>query len=157
MTAQTAVEPVRVEVRVTAPPERAFEAFTAGFATWWPRDSHHVGEQPPQDVALEPAAGGRWFERAGDGTECDWGRVLAWEPPGRLVLAWQLGADWRYDPDLVTEVEVRFTADGDGTRVQVEHRRLERFGERAAEMRTVLDSDGGWTGLLRRYAQHASN
>jgi uncharacterized protein YndB with AHSA1/START domain len=157
MTAQTMLEPVRTEVRVAVAPERAFEAFTREFGAWWPRESHHLGEQPLQDAILEPGVGGRWYERTVDGAECDWGRVLVWEPPARLVLAWQIDADWRHDPELVTEVEVRFTADGDGTRVALEHRLLERFGERAADTRAALASEGGWTGLLRRYADQVTS
>jgi len=78
--------------------------------------------------------------------------VLAWDPPGRLVLAWRLGADFRYDPNLLTEIEVIFTQDGARTRVDFEHRGLERMGEKAAETRIALDSDGGWTGILKLYA-----
>jgi uncharacterized protein YndB with AHSA1/START domain len=154
MTEQTILEPVRTEIRVAAPPQRAFDAFTAEFEAWWPRDSHHIADQPAAELIIEPARDGRWFERAADGTECEWGRVLAWEPPGRLVLAWQLDADWRYDPDLVTEVELRFVPDGDGTRVELEHRNLERLGARAAEVRAAVSSDGGWPILLQRFADH---
>jgi uncharacterized protein YndB with AHSA1/START domain len=103
-------------------------------------------------VVVEPRAGGRWFERAADGTECDWGGVIAYEPPARLVLAWQLDADFRYDPELVTEVELRFTAEGDGTRVDLEHRDLERYGERREAVRQAIGGDGGWTALLAAYA-----
>src|SRR5439155_1619156 len=79
---------------------------------WWPK-SHHVSAVEPETVVIEPHPGGRWFERAPDGAECDVGKVLAWEPPARLLLAWQLDANFRYQPDLVTEVEVRFIAEGD--------------------------------------------
>jgi hypothetical protein len=79
-----------------------------------------------------------------DGSECDWGRVAAWDPPDRVVLLWQIGADWKMDPNLVTEVEVRFTEDGAGrTRVELTHGHLERYGEQAEAMRTVFDSPGG--------------
>jgi uncharacterized protein YndB with AHSA1/START domain len=157
MTQQTTVEPVRVAVRVPVEPERAFAAFTAEFAAWWPLASHHIGSQPAAAAIIEPFAGGRWFERAADGTECDWGRVVSWEPPVRLVLTWQIDAAYRYDPELVTCVEVSFTPDGDGTRVELAHRDLERFGERAGEVREVFGSDDGWNGLLRGYAAHAAS
>jgi uncharacterized protein YndB with AHSA1/START domain len=156
MTEQTVVEPVRKEVRVGVAPARAFEAFTAEFSAWWPLDTHHIGEAPAAEIVIEPRAGGRWFERGTDGSESEWGLVLAWEPPHRLLLAWQLDTEWRHDPGLTTELELRFTADGSGTRVRLEHRRLERFAEQAAQMQSVFGSDGGWAGLLRRFAGHAS-
>jgi uncharacterized protein YndB with AHSA1/START domain len=156
MTQQAVVEPVRQEVRVAVPPARAFAAFTAEFSAWWPLDSHHIGEVAATEVVIEPHAGGRWFERGTDGSESEWGRVVAWEPPHRLLLAWQLDQEWRHDPGLTTEIEVRFVPDGDGTQVQLEHRRLERFAEHAEQMRAVLGSDGGWLGLLRRFAVHAA-
>jgi uncharacterized protein YndB with AHSA1/START domain len=78
--------------------------------------------------------------------------VIAWEPPDRVLLAWQLDADWRYDPDLVTEVDVRFEAHGDRTRVHFEHRHLERIGDRAEEVRRSIDSPEGWRGILAGYA-----
>jgi uncharacterized protein YndB with AHSA1/START domain len=96
--------------------------------------------------------GGRWFERGEDGSECDWGKVLAWEPPDRIVLAWQIDAQWRFDVNLVTEVEVRFIPEGQTTRVELEHRNIERLGAQADEARAALDSSGGWSGLLERYA-----
>lgn len=140
---------------VEAPIERAFAVFTAGFASWWPR-SHHIGETDLVDAIIEPRPGGRWYERNADGSECDWGHVIAWEPPRRVLLAWQLDADWRYDPDLITEVDVRFEADGERTRVTFEHRHLERMGERAEEVRRSVDSPEGWRGILAAYAEAAA-
>jgi uncharacterized protein YndB with AHSA1/START domain len=137
---------------VEAPIERAFAVFTEGFGRWWPA-SHHIGEAELADAIIEPRAGGRWYERTRDGSECDWGHVLAWEPPRRVLLAWQLDADWHYDPDLVTEVEVLFEADGARTLVRFEHRHLERMGERAEEVRRSVDSPEGWRGILARYGE----
>jgi uncharacterized protein YndB with AHSA1/START domain len=135
-----------VTVDVTA--ERAFEAFTHRIDDWWIR-AHHIGKAEMDRAVLEGRAGGRWYEIGVDGTECDWGHVVVWEPPTRLVLAWQIGADWQFDPDLVTEVEVRFVDLGDNrTRVDLEHRDLDRFGDRADDMRAGFDSPGGWQGLL---------
>jgi uncharacterized protein YndB with AHSA1/START domain len=142
---------VRKSFSVNATPERAFDVFTAKFDNWWPR-THSTGDSPLKQVVLEPRVKGRWYGRLEDGTEADWGDVLAWDPPGRLVLAWRLGADFRYDPNLLTEIEVIFTQDGARTRVDFEHRGLERMGEKAAETRIALDSDGGWTGILKLYA-----
>ncbi len=143
--------PVRQQVRVKAAPGRAFEVFTAGMGRWW-KPSHSINASPLKDVVIEPSVGGRWFERGEDGRECEWGKVLAWEPPHRLVLAWQIGADWKYDPELMTEVEVRFAADGAGfTRVEFEHRKLERYGDVAAKVREFISSAGGWPALLEAF------
>jgi uncharacterized protein YndB with AHSA1/START domain len=147
--------PIRRTVRVSAPLERTFAVFTGGIGQWWPK-SHHIGTADPETFVIEPHQGGRWYERGVDGSECDIGKVLVWEPPTRVVLAWQLGANWKFDPGLLTEVEVRFIPDGDATRVELEHRNLERFGERAAAMRQQLDSPEGWGGILQLFAQFVS-
>ena len=148
--------PVRKQLHVTAPPERAFEVFTAGIARWWPGTTHHIGAAAYKTSVMEPRVGGRWYETGEDGSTCEWGDVLAWEPPHRLVLAWRITADWKYDASLTTEVEVIFTAEAGGTRVDFEHRGLENWGERAETMRTAIDSEGGWTGLLRAYAERVN-
>lgn len=150
---------VVVTVRVEATRQRAFDVFTSGFGTWWPMATHHIGEKDAVDAIIEPRVGGRWFERAADGTECDWGSVLQWEPPARLVLAWHLDPDFRYDADpaLATEVEVRFVAEGESaTRVELEHRGFSVHGDRGDGMRTAVSSDGGWKGLLRTFAETAA-
>jgi uncharacterized protein YndB with AHSA1/START domain len=155
MTAGISPVPVRKSIRVEARPERAFELFTSTMGRWWPR-SHSINTSPIADVVIEGRAGGRWYERGEDGSECSWGRVLAWEPPSRLVLAWQISAQWHYDPQLVTEVEVRFLPDGDSaTRVELEHRSLERYGEAAEGVRGLFDSPGGWSGVLEGFAASA--
>ena len=147
---------VRQSVVVEASPERAFYVFTQGMTSWWPIGSHSIGDRPMAEAVIEPRTGGRWYERADDGTECDWGRVLAWEPPDRVVLEWQISADWKADPAIHSEVEVRFTPEGDGrTRVDLEHRGLETYGERAEQMRAIFDSDGAWNELLQRFAAAA--
>jgi len=147
---------VRKTLTVNASVSHAFKVFTEKHGTWWPRNTHHIGAQIPETVIIEPRAGGRWFERAADGSECDWGKVLAWEPPGRLVLCWQLNTEWHYDPDLSTEVEVRFIAEGPRTtRVEFEHRNLERFGSKTEEMRRAFESEGGWTGILQGFVAAA--
>ena len=146
--------PVRKSVRVSAPPDQAFEVFTARIGRWWPK-SHHIGATDPETFVIEPRAGGRWFERGTDGAECEIGKVLVWEPPKRVVLAWQLNTDWKFDSDLVTEVDVRFIRDGAGTRVELEHRHLERLGDRAEGHRQQLDSPGGWTLVLQSFVQLA--
>jgi hypothetical protein len=136
---------------VEAAQERAFHVFTAGFDSWWPR-SHHTGGGDLLEAIIEPAAGGRWFARTTVGEE-DWGRVLVWEHPHRVVLDWQLKADFKYDSEFHTEVEARFVAESpDRTRLEFEHRNIDRYGDRAAEMAAALGSDGGWTGILNAYA-----
>lgn len=147
--------PVRKSVRVNAPPERAFEVFTAGVGRWWPK-THHIGASELDSHVIEPRAGGRWYERGIDGKESDVGRVLVWEPPARLVLCWQITPDWKFDPDLMTEVEVRFIPEGvNATCVELEHRNLDRFGTRADAFRQQIDSPEGWGGLLQLFAQSA--
>jgi uncharacterized protein YndB with AHSA1/START domain len=146
---------VRKSVEVAAPVEKAFRVFTEGFDMWWSRD-HHIGEAELKEAVLEGRPGGRWYERGVDGSECEWGKVLVWEPPHRLVLAWQIGAQWHFDADLVTEVEVRFDPVGpDRTRVELEHRDLDRYGDTQEQMRASLDSEGGWQGLLEAFARAA--
>jgi len=143
--------PINRSVVVKAEVERSFAAFTGRMGRWWPR-SHSIGSAPIADVIVEPRVGGRWYERSGDGAECEWGKVLAWDPPGRLILAWQLDANWKYDPALVLEVEITFTALQDGmTRVDLEHRNLERYGDKAAAVRDAVGSDRGWLGILKSF------
>lgn len=155
-TSGTTTDLVKKQIFVKASPQRAFDVFTKEMDTWWPLATHHISKVDAKNAVLEPFTGGRWFERGVDDSECDWGRVLAWEPPGRLVLAWQISADWQHDAKLHTEVEVRFTAENGGTRVDLEHRLLRSYGTRADEMHGQLDSEGGWAGLLSRFADTLS-
>jgi uncharacterized protein YndB with AHSA1/START domain len=144
--------PVRKSVVVKADVERSFSAFTGGIGRWWPR-SKSIASSAQVDVVLEGRPGGRWYERGADGAECEWGKVLLWEPPSRLMLAWQIDSNWKYDPALVTEIEITFTALGaKETRVDIEHRNLELFGDKAARIREMFDSDGGWPGVLKSFA-----
>ena len=148
---------VRRSVTVAAPQERAFAVFTAGFSSWWPLASHHIGDADAAEAVLEPRVGGRWYERGVDGSECDWGRVLDWEPPARVRLAWMLGPQWDYDPDEAhaTEIEVRFVVAGaNATRVELVHSGFDRVpgGE---EIRVAVSRPNGWGGLLELYAEAA--
>jgi len=104
-------------------------------------------------VIIEPRAGGRWYETGNDGAEHEWGKVAAFEAPDRLLLIWSLNAEFAYDPDFETTVEVRFTADGDHTIVDFEHRDLERYGDNAEAVRGDYESgmEGGWGELLAGY------
>ena len=157
MTRTITVAPVRKSVRVSAAPERAFEVFTAGASRWWPR-THSISSSPMVEAVIEPRVGGRWFERGEDGSECEWGKVLVWEPPARVVLGWQLDSQFKYDADLVTEVEIRFVPEGpNATRVELEHRCLERLGEQAETLRQKVGAPGGWERLLESYAATAAD
>jgi len=115
------IAPVRKSIDVKATPERAFRIFTAEMVRWWSKE-YSIDKSPIKDIVIEPRVNGRWFERGEDGSECEWGKVLAWEPPSRVLLAWQITPSFSYDPDLATELDVRFTAQGNGTRVELEHR-----------------------------------
>jgi uncharacterized protein YndB with AHSA1/START domain len=148
---------VRKVVNVQAPPAVAWRVFTEKMGTWWPLAIYRIGKANAVDAVIEPRVGGRWYERGDDGSTCDWGRVLSWDPPFRLVLSWDITADWQYDPALQTEIEVRFIPDGkDGTRVELEHRHLDRYGARRDEMRTIFDKTGDWGRLLQTFAQAAA-
>jgi len=152
----TSVDPnsVRKVVSVEAPPILAWRVFTEKMGTWWPLAIYKIGKANAVDAVIEPHVGGRWYERGDDGSTCDWGRVLLWEPHSRLVLSWDISADWQPDPALNTEIEVRFIADGNsGTRVEFEHRRLDRYGARRDEMRRIFDTEGDWGKLLESFAR----
>jgi uncharacterized protein YndB with AHSA1/START domain len=148
---------VRKTVTVSASPADAFQVFTSGFDSWWPR-THHIGKSPMTRAIIEERAGGRCYTEQADGTDCDWGTVLVWEPPHRVVLAWQVTHEWGYQPDVkqASEVEVRFTPVPSGTRVDLEHRHFERHGAGADAMRQGVDSPNGWGGLLALFVA-ASN
>ena len=146
---------IRKQLTVEAPLERAFRVFTANMGAWWPKD-HHIGTAALKDCVIEPKVNGCWYELGVDGTECEWGKVLEWHPPLRVVLAWQINADWKYDPTLLTEVEITFSVIGaNETRVDIDHRRLERIGEKAAQARAALDSDQGWSSILKVFGDFA--
>jgi len=151
------VEAVRKKVVVATSAERAFRVFTDGIDRWWPRE-HHIGASPLKRAVLEPRAGGRWYAVCEDGSECDTGKVLTWDPPHRLVLGWQITAQWKFDPGFLTEVEVTFTPEGPKkTLVQLEHRNLERYGASATELRKSIDSPGGWGQTLENFAAAAAS
>jgi uncharacterized protein YndB with AHSA1/START domain len=148
------IAPVRRQVRTKAPPARAFQIFTARMGDWWPK-GETVGGKPHARLVIEPHADGRWFEEDADGVATPWGKVLVWEPPHRLVLAWQLDANRRYNPSLITEVEITFApADGGGTDVTLEHRNLERFRE-APDWAAAIHR--GWTKMTTVFAAFADS
>jgi uncharacterized protein YndB with AHSA1/START domain len=141
------IQPVLVAIDVRRGIEEAFRVFTAEIGTWWPVAAHSVEPDKVETVVLEGRAGGRLYERWHDGGEVDWGRVLAWEPPARLVLSWSPSLERR----AATEVEVRFVAvEPDHTRVELEHRGWERLGDLATQARSSYE--GGWPGVLDAFA-----
>jgi uncharacterized protein YndB with AHSA1/START domain len=147
-------EPIRHTLVVLAPVERAFAAFTAGLASWWPREYTWAGDVL-ETIAIEPREGGRCFERGPESFTCDWGRVRAWEPPRRLVFTWQISPRREPEPNpaRASEAEVRFVREGPAsTRVEFEHRHLERHGQGGDTYRDALASTQGWPYILGRYA-----
>jgi len=154
MNAPIIIAPVRKSVRVKAPVTRAFDVFTSGLSRGWPLD-HGVGKKPIAKVLMEPRLGGRWLEISEDGTKTSVATITLWEPPHRLVMVWQINAQWKPDVAMKSEVEVRFSADGpNATLVDLLHHKFETMGaEAGASMRH--DVDRGWPGLIERYAQEA--
>lgn len=150
----TILEPVRHAVEVAAEPPAAFDAFVDRIGEWWPIE-HTIGVAEKATARMERGEGGRVLEVGVDGSECRWGTVLVWEPPERLVVAWQITPRWTPEPELArsSEYEVRFVRLAPGrTRVEVEHRHLERHGEGGHGMRAAVDSPDGWPGVLASYA-----
>lgn len=140
-----AAAPIRKTIVVKAETAQAFAVFAHRMHDWSPAVQSLLGAR--RDIVIEPFTGGRWYEVNDDGSEADWGKVLAWDPPNRMLLAWQLNAQFAYDPQLITEVEACFFAESGGrTRVEFEHRNLDRFGADAAATRSSLDGEGGWSG-----------
>jgi hypothetical protein len=143
--------PLRKSVTVERSQEDAFRLFTAGVAGWWPYASHSIGGERTHACFIEPQAGGRIYERLDNGTEYEWGRVSAWEPPDGFIASWDPSPQRR----IPTEIEVRFIALGPSTtRVELEHRGWDRIGERARTGRPSYDT--GWDSVLGRYVA-ASN
>jgi uncharacterized protein YndB with AHSA1/START domain len=144
---------IRKSVTVNTPPERAFDVFAARMGSWWHKE-HSVAKGTTQvDVVVEPRAGGRWYEKGADGSEHPWGKVITYERPRRLVLAWQLNREFVYDPDLETTVEVTFEERDGSTVVHFEHRDLERMGAGTVEL--LESMDGGWGMLLDLFKAEA--
>ena len=144
---------IRKSVEVRVPIERAFDVFAAHMGEWWHKE-HSIAKGTTQtDVVVEPRSGGRWYEVAADGSEHQWGHVIAYERPRRLVLAWQLTREFSYDPNFEMTVEVNFEERDGVTIVTLEHRDLERMGADAFE--TLESMDGGWGFLLDLFKAEA--
>jgi uncharacterized protein YndB with AHSA1/START domain len=146
---------VRKELVVDAPQAIAWRVFTERIGTWWPLAHYTIGKVKAVTAVIEGHVGGYWYERGEDGSTCKWGSVVAWEPPSRLVLTWDINASWQYDPALGTEIEVQFIAEGDRTRVTLVHSKLDRFGADRDRMRRIFDTEGDWGRLLEMFARIA--
>ncbi len=154
MSTQTTDTSVQSTIVVDAPIERAFTVFTDGMGSWWPRE-HHILQVDLAETVFEAREGGHVYDRGVDGSECHWGRVLAYEPPDRVVISWDITPHWQVTTDLerTSEVEVRFVPEtAERTRVELEHRNLDRHGEGWEAARSGVDSGDGWPLYLRRYA-----
>jgi uncharacterized protein YndB with AHSA1/START domain len=155
MSTQAHETTVQKQIVVEAPLERAFSVFTEQFDSVKPRD-HNMLDVDIAESVLEPREGGRIYDRGVDGSECQWARVLAYEPPNRLVFSWDINPQWQVESDLekTSEVEVRFIAETpERTRVELEHRNLGRHGEGWEGMRAGVEGEGGWPLYLARFAQ----
>jgi uncharacterized protein YndB with AHSA1/START domain len=155
MTASAQQASVRTQIVVEAPIERAFQVFTEEFGRFKPSE-HNMLDVEIAEAVFEPRVGGNLYDRGVDGSECRWARVLAYEPPSRVLISWDISPQWEIETDLekTSEVEVRFISEApDRTRVELEHRNLDRHGDGWEGMRAAVDSDGGWPLYLERYAE----
>jgi uncharacterized protein YndB with AHSA1/START domain len=151
---ETATAQVRKQITVDAPVETAFKVFTEGFGDFKPREHNLLGV-PIAETVFEPKVGGHIYDRGEDGSECRWARVLAYEPPDRVVFSWDIGPTWQLetDPENASEVEVRFVPDGPArTRVELEHRHIDRHGPGWESVADGVGGEGGWPLYLERYA-----
>jgi uncharacterized protein YndB with AHSA1/START domain len=140
---------LRKTISVARPPEVAFRVYTEGVASWWPARTHSIGHERVETVVLEGRVGGRFYERLDDGTEHDWGEITTWDPPERLGMTWHPGRG----RETAQQIEIRFIAEGQGTRVEVEHTGWETLGDQAEATLANYDSESGWTGVLGQYAE----
>ena len=155
MSTQATETSVRMSIVVEAPMERAFRVFTEDFGSFKPPE-HNLLSVDIAETVFEPREGGHIYDRGVDGSECRWARVLAFEPPDRVVFSWDISPHWQVetDPERTSEVEVRFVAEGaDRTRVELEHRNLDRHGDGWEGLRAAVDSGDGWPLYLRRYGE----
>jgi uncharacterized protein YndB with AHSA1/START domain len=153
----TVTAPIVRSIVVAAPVATCFTTFVDGFDRWWPPE-HHIGDRTIVEFRIEPQVGGRCYDMDTEGGVCQWGTVLAYEPPTRLVLAWHVQGDWTIDlaPSRQSEVELLFRAvSPEQTEVRLEHRELDRHGEGAGGLRAGVEGAGGWGGSLARFADVA--
>jgi uncharacterized protein YndB with AHSA1/START domain len=154
MTVETTETSVRQSIVVAAPIEQAFTVFTDDIGSWWP-EGHHLLEAPLAEMVFEQRVGGHVYDRGVDGSECRWARVLAYEPPTRVLISWDINPQWQLETDLdrTSEVEVRFESQSPNrTRVVLEHRKLDRHGDGWQAMREAVESSDGWAAGLSAFA-----
>ena len=155
MTTQAQATSVQSEIVVEAPLDRAFAVFTEDIGSWWPPENH-ILEAELAEMVFEPRVGGHVYDRGVDGSECRWARVLAYEPPNRVVISWDITPQWQLETDSsrASEIEVRFIPEApERTRVELEHRNLERHGEGWEGLRDAVGSEGGWGSCLQSFAE----
>jgi uncharacterized protein YndB with AHSA1/START domain len=155
MSTQATETSIRKSIVVDAPVERAFSLFTERFDSIKPREHNMLGVEIAETV-FEPREGGHVYDRGVDGSECRWARVLAYEPPNRVVFSWDISPQWQIetDPEKTSEVEVRFVSEApERTRVELEHRNLDRHGAGWEGERAAVDSEGGWPLYLQRFGE----
>jgi uncharacterized protein YndB with AHSA1/START domain len=155
MTTQAQATSVQSEIVVEAPLERAFAVFTEDIGSWWPPENHTL-EAELAEMVFEPRVRGHVYDRGVDGSECRWARVLAYEPPNRVVISWDITPQWQLETDSsrASEIEVRFVREApERTRVELEHRNLERHGEGWEGLRDAVGSEGGWGSCLQSFAE----
>jgi uncharacterized protein YndB with AHSA1/START domain len=156
MSTQATETSVRATMVVEAPIERAFSVFTEGIGSWFPSEYNLLDVDIAERV-FEPRVGGHVYDRGTDGSECHWGRVLAYEPPNRVVISWDISPQWQIeaDPEKTSEVDVRFVPEApERTRVELEHRHLDRHGDGWEQIRESIGGEGGWPFCLRTFAEH---
>jgi len=149
---------ITTSIVVDAPVDTAFAVFTGDMASWWPPE-HHLLQAPLDSMVFEARAGGRIYDVGTDGSECQWARVLAYDPPNRVVFSWDISVAWQIetDPAKTSEVEVRFVPEGEHrTRVELEHRHLDRHGDGWEGVREAVRSGGGWGMGLERFARRVA-
>jgi uncharacterized protein YndB with AHSA1/START domain/quinol monooxygenase YgiN len=143
---------VRRTIVVDAPQEKCFETFV-NMTSWWPLATHTIGEAPARASIVQTRAGGRWYDVSKNGDENEIGKVLAYEPPDRILLSWEISCAWKHDESVASEVEVRFVPESPTrTRIELEHRNLEVYGADAETARNTYESDGAWTYVLAQFA-----
>jgi uncharacterized protein YndB with AHSA1/START domain len=158
VTMQSTTTTVQQSIIVDAAIERAFSGFTADIGSWWPPE-HHILQGELADMVFEPRVGGFIYDRGTNGEVCRWARVLAYEPPRRVVFSWDISLQWQIETDVTrtSEVEVRFVAEAPTrTRVELEHRHLDRHGDGWETMRDAVAAANGWVLGLGRFAEHIS-
>ena len=154
MSNQPTATVVTASIEVDAVIDEAFKVFTQDMASWWPAE-HHILQAPLKEMVFDARVGGDIYDVGTDGSECRWGRVLAYDPPSRIVFGWKVSPQWgiEEDPDRTSEVEVRFSEiTASRTRVEVEHRHIERHGDGWEGMHQAVASEGGWPLTLHNFA-----